>query len=115
MGFVTRRESSETLQSNVRRDDPSHNNTSRLELFASNGNNKSRDRSNVLCSHCGKTEHEKNFCWQIIGYPEWVTKRAGRERGANKGGRGSVSSGWGRGQAHMAITTSSNSSGFSGT
>lgn len=32
-----------------------------------------RDRS-VVCSHCGRTGHEKE-CWQIIGFPEWWTEK----------------------------------------
>ena len=35
----------------------------------SQGNNRNRDR--VVCSHCGRTGHEKNFCWEVNGYPDW--------------------------------------------
>lgn len=35
-----------------------------------------RGRNNSMaCSHCGRTRHEKNDCWQIIGFPEWWTER----------------------------------------
>ncbi|CAA7015697.1 unnamed protein product [Microthlaspi erraticum] len=101
VGFATRRDSSmEMVQQ---------------QLTAWNPQNKNKERSNLLCSHCGKTGHEKAFCWQIIGFPEWVTERAGRGgggRGASRGGRGSVSLGRGRGQANVAHATSSNASVF---
>ena len=51
------------------------------------GGNKNRERA-LLCSHCGRSRHEKDFCWEIIGYPDWWSER-------NKGGRGGSSSGRG--------------------
>ncbi|XP_019089143.1 PREDICTED: uncharacterized protein LOC109127963 [Camelina sativa] len=68
-----------------------------------------RERS-LLCSHCGRTGHEKAFCWQLVGYPEWYTERnvrnSGRGSAAARGrGRGA---GRGRGQAVAAYTTSPN-------
>lgn len=62
---------------------------------------RNRDR---VCSHCGKTGHEKSTCWQIIGYPEWMTERGGGRggRGFSRGnGRGS---GAGRGRGATANT-----------
>ncbi|VFQ88518.1 unnamed protein product [Cuscuta campestris] len=43
----------------------------------------------LVCSHCGKTGHEVEACYKLIGYPErWVFRdQAGRGRG----------NGWGRG------------------
>lgn len=67
--------------------------------------NKARDR---LCSHCGKTRHEKNNCWQIIGYPEWMNEKRGRGSGKGRGGSsgGSSAGRGGRGYANTAHATS---------
>lgn len=27
----------------------------------------------VVCSHCGRTCHEKKDCWSIVGFPDWWT------------------------------------------
>ncbi|XP_013601479.1 PREDICTED: uncharacterized protein LOC106308924 [Brassica oleracea var. oleracea] len=57
---------------------------------------KSRDR---VCYHCGKPGHEKSSCWQLVGYPKWVTDKQ-RGRGGSRGtGRG-YGRGGGRGTAH---------------
>lgn len=64
--------------------------------------NRARDR---VCSNCGKTGHEKNNCWQIIGYPEWMNERRGR--GSSRGRGGSGTRGGGRGAALTAHASSS--------
>lgn len=71
-------------------------------------------RARMLCSHCGKTGHDKRDCWQIIGFPEWFTERnGGRGQGGGSRGRGGRGNGGrGRGQASNAHATSSNSSSF---
>lgn len=88
VGFVARHED----QSQSRRDvgGDSTGLFPRPEFSSSNGANRNRDR-NSLCSHCGKPCHEKNFCWQTHGYPEWWVRRTSRNggRGTNRGGRGS--------------------------
>lgn len=81
VGFATRREGEDN--NNGRRDTPDQGN-----ITESYNGSRARDR---LCSHCGKTGHEKNSCWQLIGYPEWTA-----ERGGSRGGRG-FSRGGGRG------------------
>ena len=30
-------------------------------------------RSAIVCSHCGRSGHEKKECWQIIDFPMWDT------------------------------------------
>ena len=71
-------------------------------------------RSRMLCSHCGRTGHEKRDCWQLVGYPEWYTERnAGRGQSSGSRGRGGRGSGGrGRGQVSNAHATSSNTSSF---
>lgn len=32
---------------------------------------------NILCSHCGRSGHEKHDCWQIVGFPDWWNERNG--------------------------------------
>lgn len=65
---------------------------------------KFNNRGRSVCSNCGRTGHEKEFCWEIIGYPEWWSERSGRGGGQNsmRGGRGSN-----RGYATVAHATSS--------
>lgn len=107
VGFVTRREDCNISDSMSLAPRP--------DIFSPTSTNRNRDR-NVLCSHCGKSGHEKNFCWQLHGYPEWWTECSSQNggRGATRGGRGSqhMSSGRGRGSAHVAHATSSNGSAF---
>lgn len=88
VGFTTRRDTAtaeEQVGGGSRRDSRDGSSQGHKVEFLSGRN---RDR---VCSHCGKTGHEKNTCWQIIGYPKWMT-----ERGGGRGGRG-FSRGSGRG------------------
>lgn len=80
----------------------------------SQGNNRNIDRS--LCSHCGRTGHEKDFCWEMVGYPDWWTERGNRGGGCGfgRGGRGSNSGAAGRGRAYATVAhaTSPHASAF---
>ncbi|XP_076948098.1 uncharacterized protein LOC143620269 [Bidens hawaiensis] len=37
-----------------------------------------------LCTHCGKTGHVKDACFERIGYPDWWPGKAKREKGKLK-------------------------------
>ncbi|XP_019101779.1 PREDICTED: uncharacterized protein LOC109133252 [Camelina sativa] len=77
-------------------------------------NNRNRERS--LCSHCGRSGHEKDYCWELIGYPEWWNERSGRGRGHGSGRGGQSSSfqaaGRGRGYVTVAHATSPHASAY---
>ena len=100
VGFVSRRENSNGDLSGGRggvRDE--------FGSSTSNSQNRGKDRS---CSNCGRPGHDKNTCWQLIGYPEWFTERGGRgTRGTSRGGGRSGAS-RGRGQSNAAYATSAN-------
>ncbi|CAA7023526.1 unnamed protein product [Microthlaspi erraticum] len=109
LGFSTRREEA---PSSVRRDQ-NQSPDSRLELSSSSIRNRS-----ALCSHCGRTGHEKKDCWQIVGFPDWWNERNTNSSGCGgrggRGGRGAGINNGGRGcgQANAAHATSSNASSF---
>jgi len=58
------------------------------------------------CNHCGKTSHEEQNCFEIIGYPAgWIPRGGGRGRGRGRGSRGGrVTAGRGRGRAAAYAT-----------
>ncbi|CAA7047384.1 unnamed protein product [Microthlaspi erraticum] len=103
VGFSTRRED---LSSSVRRESDSRS--------ESPSSSSVRNR-NSICSHCGRSGHEKKECWQLVGFPDWWIERnnSGSGRGGRgRGGRGAGinNGGRGRGQANAAHATSSNAS-----
>ncbi|CAA7057773.1 unnamed protein product [Microthlaspi erraticum] len=103
IGFVARREE---VLAPVR--------PSQTETRSDSANSVRRDR-NALCSHCGRTGHDKKECWQLVGFPEWWLDRnknlsGGRGRGGGRNGYNNP--GRGRGQANAAHATSSNASSF---
>ncbi|VFQ83674.1 unnamed protein product [Cuscuta campestris] len=52
----------------------------------------------LMCSHCGKTGHDIEACYKLIGYPEgWVYRdQAGRGRGNGRGRNRGAARGGGR-------------------
>ena len=49
------------------------------------------DKSHLSCTHCKKTGHEANTCFELVGYPEWWehnNRSDGGTRGGRSGGRG---------------------------
>ncbi|KAJ0586915.1 putative transcription factor interactor and regulator CCHC(Zn) family [Helianthus annuus] len=41
---------------------------------------------NEVCGHCGKTGHNRNGCFEVIGYPEWWPGKTKREKGKPRAG-----------------------------
>jgi len=46
----------------------------------------------MICSHCKHSGHDVNFCFALIGYPEWWGDRPRTNRKKGGRGRGSQSS-----------------------
>ncbi|XP_010257798.1 PREDICTED: uncharacterized protein LOC104597773 [Nelumbo nucifera] len=72
-----------------------------VAFAAHTGKRQSEDRDkNTICTHCNKTDHDVESCFQLINYPEWWgdrpknnTRGTGRGRGGQKqrtgaGGKG---------------------------
>lgn len=95
VGFVTRREPlAEPASYTPRRDfrDVASNPLRFDSLYVSDGNR----ATTRICSHCGRSGHDNNFCWKIIGYPVWMQDRnRNNGRVSGRGGRFSGSSGRG--------------------
>lgn len=94
IGFVSKKEAQIDEQASRRE----ASNTTRTENNGSVSGNRGRDR---VCSNCGKTGHDRNTCWQIIGFPEWMNDRRGRGSSRGRGGN-NYGRGGGRGAAHTA-------------
>jgi hypothetical protein len=43
------------------------------------------DKSKLKCSHCGRTRHLKEQCFEVVGYPEWWKDRKKRQNEGSKG------------------------------
>lgn len=102
VGFITQRDSPQLTMNEPRE-------------FAGNSSTQVlRQRDRLLCSHCGRSGHDKKFCWQITGYPDWWKERNARSggRGAGRGGRGGVVDDRGRAMVNIANATSPNASVF---
>lgn len=92
MSFVTRRgpQHNETVNFVSRRDSEKH--VLRHDTHVSHTDSASFTRgnrtNNRLYSHCGIWGHDKSACWQIVGYPEWMTdQNRNGSRGIGRGGR----------------------------
>ena len=107
IGFVSWREGQ--AEDSATKRDAREVYAARSDTSSGNYGNRARDR---ICSNCGKTGHEKNNCWKIVGYPEWMNERRGR--GSGRGGRGGSNGRvGGRGTVHTAHATNSYGSGGS--
>ncbi|KAL1217695.1 Retrovirus-related Pol polyprotein from transposon RE1 [Cardamine amara subsp. amara] len=109
IGFKTRRDALPNESSSLVSTRDASGFATRSSSFQGS-NDRNRERR-LLCAHCGKSGHEKEFCWQLTGYPDWWTERNNRNggRGSGRGtGRGSSQgpSGRGRGYATAAHATS---------
>lgn len=118
VGFVTRREMQQPESSSsviLNQDEASGFVTRSGPSNFPQASNKNRER-NLLCGHCGRSGHEKDFCWEIIGYPEWWNERNNKfgGHGSRRAGRGSHSGGRGRGRSYATVAhaTSPHASAF---
>ncbi|XP_019092362.1 PREDICTED: uncharacterized protein LOC109129162 [Camelina sativa] len=74
IGFVARREASESFSSSVQ--DTTSDSIAYLGCSDPQGSNKFGSSSLLksggrkLCSHCGTTWHDKLDCWQLVGFPD---------------------------------------------
>ncbi|KAJ8631367.1 hypothetical protein MRB53_024690 [Persea americana] len=82
--------------------------------FAVDGVAQSRAQGGVdvrVCSHCGRKGHEKDKCFELIGWPEWAGNGGRGSRGggrsSGRGGRGNNSRGGGRGRGGFAAAMDS--------
>ncbi|KNA09127.1 hypothetical protein SOVF_156280, partial [Spinacia oleracea] len=85
--------------------------------FATNGVAYSRsgkavgDSDGRLCTHCGRAGHEKDKCFELVGFPEWYVggSRGGRggRSASGRGSRGSGRSGRNSGRGFTANVGSS--------
>ena len=75
--------------------------------FAMQTDFKSRNRAegkekHTVCSHCNRTGHETDSCFQLIGYPDWWGDRARGTGRGNGRGRGGPRDMFGRGRGGLA-------------
>ncbi|XP_056693978.1 uncharacterized protein [Spinacia oleracea] len=75
-------------------------------------NSNYRDNNDRFCTHCNKSGHETETCYQLVGFPEWWDDRrkGGRSagRGNGRGGRG------GRGRAGSSGSSTPSSTSATG-
>ncbi|KAL2937836.1 Major viral transcription factor ICP4-like protein [Bienertia sinuspersici] len=45
-----------------------------------------------VCAHCGRSSHEKDRCFELVGWPDWTGRGGGR---GSRGGRTTASGGHG--------------------
>lgn len=64
--------------------------TKKEPSMESTGSGQNRTPS-TQCAHCGRNGHEKENCWQLVGFPDWWEERTQNRaagRSAKRGGRG---------------------------
>ncbi|KAL2938513.1 Retrovirus-related Pol polyprotein from transposon RE1, partial [Bienertia sinuspersici] len=81
--------------------------------FATEGTAPSRSNGGSdirVCSHCGRTGHEKEKCFELIGLPEWASTGGRSGRGGGRFGGHGNGRGGGRGGNNSRQASSSNPS-----
>ncbi|KAH7569415.1 hypothetical protein JRO89_XS06G0157600 [Xanthoceras sorbifolium] len=69
-----------------------------------------KSRFTGTCSHCKKVEHDKDNCFQLLGFPDWwYSENRAAARGGGKYTRGGRGNGRGRGNVANAVGQSSGS------
>ncbi|KAH7567201.1 hypothetical protein JRO89_XS07G0030900 [Xanthoceras sorbifolium] len=69
-----------------------------------------KSRFTGTCSHCKKVGHDKDNCFQLLGFPDWwYSENRAAARGGGKYTRGGKGNGRGRGNVANAVGQSSGS------
>ncbi|KAL5823003.1 hypothetical protein ACOSQ4_020903 [Xanthoceras sorbifolium] len=69
-----------------------------------------KSRFTGTCSHCKKVGHDKDNCFQLLGFPDWwYSENRAAARGGGKYTRGGRGNGRGRGNVANAVGQSSGS------
>ncbi|VFQ88276.1 unnamed protein product [Cuscuta campestris] len=56
--------------------------------FAAKSDRRPYSSGKLLCSHCGRTNHNVETCFELIGFPSQYGRGGGTRGGATRGGRG---------------------------
>ncbi|XP_021724254.1 uncharacterized protein LOC110691605 [Chenopodium quinoa] len=67
---------------------------------------KSTDSESPFCTHCNREGHDKEGCYQLIGFPEWWDENRKGGRGQGRGARGGRSGGRGASGGRNNTSTS---------
>ncbi|XP_010495389.1 PREDICTED: uncharacterized protein LOC104772479 [Camelina sativa] len=86
----------ESVYSQIKQEETHLNTTRRTEGknsvigFSATATSITKSNTSMTCTHCGRTGHEKQQCFKLVGYPEWWGEQLTLGRGHSSRGRGSV-------------------------